>query len=51
MPLTNKEKLARRRAKVKADEELWKVKKEKDRIRKAKSREAARDKMSKELQS
>ena len=47
MPLTNKEKLARRRAKIKADGDLWKARKERDRVRKAKSREAAKAKMSK----
>eukprot|EP00794_Sanderia_malayensis_P001514 gene1514-1672_t len=46
MPLRNKEKCARRRAKIKADQDLWKDRKEKDRITKAKSREAAKSKMS-----
>ena len=42
MPLTNKEKLARGRAKIKAYEDLWKARKEKDRIRKARSRKVAK---------
>ena len=44
MPLTAKEKLTRRQARIKADEDLWKTSKENS-IRKAKAREAAKAKI------
>jgi len=46
MPLTNKEKMSRRRAKVKADPELYRERKEKDRQRKQLARAASKQKMS-----
>ena len=47
MPLTNKEKMSRRRVKVKADPELYRERKEKDRQRKQLARAASKQKTSK----